>query len=165
MKNKKTKKILLIFGCFCIFIMLLFSIFTLCVRSVRFSIDSAPVYTPSGVANNYTDLMGISIDEYKIWEYKLNDKELEILNNEINNGYWNKATIEEYEEIKEMFFRYNLDNITPEEMTENIYYCLYRPSTNEVFNILEGNVLLSWHRNIFIYDFETEMYWCVSKQV
>ena len=165
MKKKKTKKILFIFGCFCVFIMLSVTIFTMCVRSVRIVLATPPVYTPAGVANDYTDLMGVSIDEHKIWEYKLNDKEVEILNNEINNGYWNKATIEEYEEIKEMFFRYNLDNITPEKMTENIYYCLYRPLTNEVFNILEGNVLLSWHRNIFIYDFETEMYWCVSKQV
>lgn len=137
----------------------------MCVHSVRFTVDNAPVYMPKFVANNYTDYLGISIDEYKIWEYKLNDKEVKILNNEISNGYWTKATREEYEEIKETFFRYNSDNVVPEAMTENIYYCLYKPSTNEVLKILEDSVLLGWHRYFFIYDFETEMYWCVSMSV
>lgn len=161
MKSKKTHKSLLIFGCICAFISLLVSILIMYVHSVRFAVDNAPVYTPWGVANNYTDIMGISIDEHKVWEYKLNDKEVKILNNEINNGYWTKATIEEYKEIKERFF----DNATPEAMTENIYYCLFRAATNEVFKILEDNVLLGWHRFIFIYDFEPEMYWCVAKSV
>lgn len=165
MKSKKTKKLLLVIGCICIVITLLTSTLIMCVHSVRFYIDNAPVYTPRGVANNYTDIMGISIDEHKIWEYKLNSKEKEILNDEINNGYWLKATKEEYEEIKERFFSVNLDNVAPEKMTENIYYCLCKPSTNEVFSILEDNVLLGWHRFVFIYDFETEMYWCVSKSV
>lgn len=165
MKNKKTQKLLLIFGCICIFITLLVAILTMCVHSVRFAIDNAPVYTPKGVANNYTDYMGISIDSYIVWEYKLTDKEVKILDNEINNGYWTKATKDEYEKIKKRFFTYNSDDVSPEKMTENIYYCLLRPSTNEVFKILEDNVLLGWHRYIFIYDFETEMYWCVSMSV
>lgn len=165
MKRKKTYKRLIAFGCVCIFITFLVVILILCVHSVRFSVNHAPVYMPNGVANAYTDYMGISIDEYKVWEYKLNHKEIKKLNNEINNGYWIKATKEEYEEIKETFFRYNSKNVIPEVMTENIYYCLYRPSTNEVFKILEDNVLLGWHRYIFIYDFETEMYWCVSRKV
>lgn len=165
MKSKKTKKLLLVFGCICIVITLLVSTLITCVHSVRFAIDNPPVYTPSFVANKYTDYMGISIDVHQVWEYRLNDKEVEILNNEINNGYWIKATRAEYDEIKERFFSINRDNVAPEAMTENIYYCLYRPSTNEVFEILEDNVLLGWHRFVFIYDFETEMYWCVSKSV
>ena len=165
MKNKKTKKFLVILGCFCSFIALLVLILTIYTHSVRFAIDNAPVYTPKGVANNYTDVMGISIDEHRIWEYKLNNKEVKILNDEINNGYWTKATKEEYGEIRERFFVVNSDNLAPETMTENIYYCLIRPSTNEVFKALEDDVLLGWHRYIFIYDFETEMYWCVSMSV
>ena len=165
MKSKKTKKLLLVFGCICIVITLLVSTLIMCVHSVRFAIDNPPVYTPSFVANKYTDYMGISIDVHQVWEYRLNDKEVEILNNELNNGYWIKATRAEYDEIKERFFSINRDNVAPEAITENIYYCLYRPSTNEVFEILEDNVLLGWHRFVFIYDFETEMYWCVSKSV
>ena len=80
MKSKKANKFLLISGCICIVIALLVSILIMCVHSVRFAIDNAPVYTPWGVANNYTDIMGISIDEHRIWEYKLNDEEVKILN-------------------------------------------------------------------------------------
>lgn len=165
MKSKKAHRFLLITGCICVFVTLVFSILTMCVHSVRFAVDNPPVYTPSFVANKYTDYMGISIDVHQVWEYRLSDKEVEVLNNEINNGNWNKATREEYEEIKERFFSINFDNVAPKTMTENIYYCMFRPSTNEVFKVLEDNIFLGWHRIIFIYDFETEMYWCVSRSV
>lgn len=165
MKIRKTKIVLLIFGCIGVFIAFFVTIFVMCTHSIRFSLDNPPVYTPKGIATNYTNYMPISIDEYKIWEYRLNNKEVKIINNEINNGCWTKATREEYEEIKERFFRYNLDVVVPEAMTENIYYCLCRPSTNEVLKILEDNVLLGWHRYLFVYDFETEMYWCVAQKV
>lgn len=161
----KSKRVLLIFVCICVAIALVASTLIMCAHSVRFATDNAPVYTPWGVANNYTDIVGISIDEHKIWEYKLNSRETEILDNEINNGYWIKATKEEYDEIKERFFSITPDSVASEAMTENIYYCLFSPSDDEMLKILEDNILLGWHRYVFIYDFETATYWCVSKSV
>lgn len=111
-------------------------------RILSANTDGIPVYTPQGIANNYTDYLGLSIDTHKVRGYRLSDKEVEAINDELNNGKWQKTSNKDYREIIDRYFTINLDSVTHEAMLENIYYCIYDPTYNTVLTTSEDNASL-----------------------
>ena len=122
------------------------------------------IYVPHGIANTYTDLLGPSIDEHKIWNYKLNSFEKKELEKELDNGIWNKTNTEAISEI-DYFFKVNLVSYLPENISENSYYCIYDFSLKRFIDINENVSMLGWHRVLFVYDKGNAEYYCVSKSI
>ena len=81
-------------------------------RILSANTDGTPVYTPQGIANNYTDYLGLSIDTHKVWGYRLSDKEVETISDELNNGKWQKTSNKDCREIIDRYFTINLDSVT-----------------------------------------------------
>lgn len=122
------------------------------------------VYIPRGIADTYTDLLGFSIDEHKLWEYKLNFTEKNEIEEDLDNGKWNKITDETMPEIA-YYFTVNSDSYMPDDISDDSYYCIYDFSLKRFIGIDEDVAILGWHRALFIFDKETSRYYCVSMSV
>ena len=141
-------------------------IFQLQCRTIHSEIKEAckEIYIPNGIANNYTDLLTFSIDEHKIWEYRLSDREKENAESNLNNSVWNKVTNESTEET-EYFFTVNSDSFLPKDISNDSYYCIYDFSLRRFIGADEDVALLGWRRALFVYDNENAHYYCVIKSI
>lgn len=158
---KKTKKLFILF----IPIILFFSIaliFQLQCRTIHSGIREPcdEIYIPKGIADNYTDLLTFSIDEHKIWEYRLNSDEKKIIEQDLGNGIWDKITGESMEEIK-YFFTVNSDSYFPESISDDSYYCIYHFSLKEYVRTDD----IVGHTALFLYDKENSRYFCISHSI
>lgn len=116
------------------------------------------------MADEYKSLLNFSIDEHTIWTYKLNVNEKEVMEQNIDNGIWKKMTEYDTSEV-DCFFTVNLDSYWPENISNDLYYCLYDFSLNEFINTNDDVAILGWHRVLFVYDIENAMYYCISKSI
>ncbi|MGN1194632.1 MAG: hypothetical protein ACI4SB_04045 [Acutalibacteraceae bacterium] len=123
---------------------------TLSARTLEKNIDtdSIDIFVPKGLANRYTDPMSFSFDDFRIWEYRLNDKEVRQIEADLENGIWQKPTQEEFEDVLSEFFLYG----GPEkpEFSNEVYYC--------PVDSFPGK----GHRTLFVYDAFNRIYRCVT---
>lgn len=163
MKKRKLLCILIIPFLLILFVILFFQIQ---IRTVSKYFSDIPslIYVPRGIANTYTDLLGLSIDEHKIWHYKLNSSEKEEIEKELDNEIWNQTIAEAIPEI-DYFFKVNSVSYLPENIYENSYYCIYDFSLKRFIDINENVSILGWHRALFVYDKENSRYYCVSLSI
>ena len=124
------------------------------ILSTNTKVNSDSIYIPKGIANKYNDYLMLSFDDYRIWEYSLNTRETLAVEENINNGIWQKPTKKQYEDIVGVFFEHSLNHNKPDNLSENhenVFYCLYDNALNKFIKIDEG-ALLGWHRELFLYD-------------
>lgn len=162
---KKAKKIFMLL----IPIFLFFSIaliIQLQCRTIHSGIREAcnEICIPKGIADSYTDLLTFSIDEHKIWEYRLNSAEKMKIEQDLGNGVWDKITGESLEEIK-YFFTDNSDSYFPKDISDDSYYCIYDFSLKRFIGANEDAAILGWHRALFVCDKANACYYCVSKSI
>ncbi|MBQ2841914.1 MAG: hypothetical protein IJE72_02630 [Clostridia bacterium] len=132
--------------------------------SAYFKDVSFDIYVPRGIADKYTDLLTFSIDEHKIWEYKLNSDESREIQKDLDNKIWNKLSDEAITEIQ-YFFTLNSDSYLPDNVSDSLHYCIYDFSLKRFIGIEENAAILGWHRALFVYDKENSRYYCVSMSV
>lgn len=113
--------------------------------------DSVGIFVPKGLANRYTDPMALSFDDMRIWEYRLNDKEVRQMEADLQTGIWEKPTKEEFDDVLSEFFLSGL----PEkpEFSDEVYYC--------PVNSFPGK----GHRTLFVYDAYNRIYRCVTMSI
>ena len=113
--------------------------------------DNIGIFVPKGLANRYVDPMALSFDDFRIWEYRLNDREIAEIETELQNGAWQKPTKEDSEEVLSEFFLSGL----PEKpaLSDEVYICL--PD-----DLSGGGIRL-----LFVYDACEHMYLCVSMSI
>lgn len=122
-------------------------------RTLEKSIDTETIgiFVPKGLANRYADPLKFSFDDFRMWEYRLNDREVEEIEADLKKGTWQKPTKEELDDVLSEFFLGGL----PEkpEFSDEVYFCLpdypQRKST----------------RLLFVYDACQRTYLCVSMSI
>ena len=113
--------------------------------------ENIGVFVPQGMANRYADPMKFSFDDFRMWEYRLNDREVEQIEADLQNGVWQKPTKEELDDVLSEFFLGGL----PEkpEFSDEVYCCL--PDNPESQS----------SRLLFVYDACQHTYLCVSMSI
>lgn len=115
------------------------------------------IFVPSGMANEYEDLLAMTFDDHRIWKYNLNDKEAQKMNEDIERGLWKEFYDTELAEDGYFF----PDGYFTKDLSEELYYCMYN-------NKLEGPIYhgaLAANRYLFFYDAGNQEYYCVSKAI
>ena len=122
------------------------------------------VFYPEGVANGYKGITVISPNEdHRIWKYKLNNKEIEKIDNDLSIGVWQMMSYEETKYTNEVYFNGFLFDY---KESDEIYYCLYDLDKGIYNNINIQDTLLFGQENLlFVYNKITSEYYCVSKIV
>lgn len=129
------------------------------------NIEKDLIFIPSGVANKYHDNMIFSFDDYRIWEYRLNNKEVTAIQGELNGDIWKRPSAQEYADIIAVFFEFGSEQNTPVNLTDDVYYCLFDDGADTFIDINSDNTLLGWHRELFLYDVSQKTYWCVARGI
>ncbi len=115
------------------------------------------IFVPSGMANEYEDLVSCTFDDHRIWKYKLNSKEAEEMNEELKNSYWFEFS--DYEKQEAGF--YLPDEYWRSAFSQEVYYCLYNTVDDKFVSLSIPGV----HRFLFIYDVPNQDYYCVSMTI
>lgn len=109
------------------------------------------IFIPKGVANRYADPMALSFDDLRIWEYRLNDREVREIEADLLNGVWQKPTKEELNDVLSGFFLG--DDPERPEFSDEVYFCL------------PDNPQSKGTRLLFVYDACQRTYLCVSMSI
>lgn len=159
---KKRKKLLLLIIPFILIISIVLFVF-IQNRTLSKNIPDIPdfIYVPNGMADKYNDLYSGFTDGHVIWEYRLNHKEKEKIESELNNGIWDKITEEAMPEII-YYFTFNSESYLPNNISGNTYYCIYDFGLKRFIAIDEELSLLGWHRAIFVFDKDNSQYYCAN---
>lgn len=133
-------------------------------RILNKNIDSEhiSVYIPNGMANKYHDCMYFSFDDHRIWEYKLNKKEVRAIEEDLDNGIWKKATKEEYNSMIGSFY---FDSDSDTHITEDIYYFLFDDISEEYIYAEPDGLPVIGHNELFIYDNAQKIYLCIALSI
>lgn len=122
-------------------------------RTLEKNIDTENIgiFVPQGMANRYADPMKFSFDDFRMWEYRLNDREVEEIEADLKKGTWQKPTKEELDDVLSEFFLGGL----PEkpEFSDEVYCCL------------PDNPQSKSTRLLFVYDACQRTYLCVSMSI
>lgn len=122
-------------------------------RTLSKNIDKADVgiFVPQGMANRYAAPMKFSFDDFRMWEYRLNDREVEEIEADLKKGTWQKPTKEELDDVLSEFFLGGL----PEkpEFSDEVYCCL------------PDNPQSKGTRLLCVYDALKRTYLCVSMSI
>lgn len=120
------------------------------------------IYVPKGLADVFTDDLAFSLDDDRMWIYKLNEKEVNAMEQDLKNGIWKKATKQNYEDIKGQYINFGgrkreVDGLTNDY--KNWYICLY-DKHDKNFIDLKSEEIYSYHSELFIYDTQSKTYIC-----
>lgn len=125
-------------------------------------LDYFTFYVPGGMAEKYHDCMFFSFDDHRIWEYKLNKREVKAIEEDLNNGIWKKAAKEEYAGIiRSLYFDYDSDI----DITEDIYYFLFDDISEEYVYAEPDGLPVGGHNELFIYDTAQKIYLCIALSI
>lgn len=135
-------------------------------RTVSENILDVPdmIYVPVGIADNYFDLYSGFTDGHVIWEYKLRSSEKGKIEEDLNNGIWNKSTDEAMSEIA-YYFTLDSESYLPDDFSDELYFCIYDFGLKRFIGVDDNVSLLGWDRALFVYDRENSRYYCVSKSL
>lgn len=113
--------------------------------------ENIGVFVPQGMANRFADPMAFSFDDFRIWEYRLNDREIGKIEADLQNGAWQKPTKEELDDVLTEFFLG--DDPEKPEFSDEVYCCL------------PDNPQSKGTRLLFVYDACQRTYLCVSMSI
>ena len=118
------------------------------------------VYTPTTYANrfHYT----LSIDTFEYWVFKLSDSEKQEILKDIKTGNWEKLNSNHIEKLDAFTHYTKVLGFTYKK--HNCYICIYDRNNNIIITNSENWIHLDttgWI--IFLYDTESEKYYCIHE--
>ena len=119
--------------------------------------ENIEIFIPTGMANRYKDLMKMSFDDQRIWEYHLNFEEIKQMKQELNKGVW-KEFNNYAEKSAKVYFS---DEHWPKNLSDELYFCMYSSRLDEIVYFSTPG----FHRYLFLYDATNYVYYCVSKTI
>lgn len=99
------------------------------------------IFVPSGIADEYRNTLAMTFDDGRIWRYSLNEKEIDLIKNDLGNGKWTRFVPDE----NNMFFRYTETDIPNGELYS------YTPEDK--------------HSLLFVFDSTNYEYYCFSVSI
>lgn len=123
-------------------------------------VEQSVVYTPSKYPSKFHyDI--ISIDEFQYWVFRLNNKEEQIIIQEAESGgNWTKMTGEHVDKLDS--FDHYIKIFGYLYRFHDCYICIYDDQNGEIITNSENRIYLDtteWI--IFLYDTDTNKYYCV----
>lgn len=117
------------------------------------------IFAPSGMADEYESLLATTLDDHRIWKYKLNAEEAEQMSESLKTGLWKELPDNSEKDLK----WYLPDGYTPEALGGELYFCAYSTQDEKFDYNLSGPEMPP--RFLFLYDTENQIYYCVSKEI
>lgn len=162
MKCNKTRLTLVIVLLIVIIPVLLFRTYTHTFSNFLTNEIKISVFYPDGIADKYKGINVVSTnEEHRIWKFKLDNKEINEMNNDLLNGIWQTILSENLNYIYEVYFEKELFDY---DESDEVYYCIYDLKSEKYKTIYTHDTILFGQKNLlFVYNKTTSEFYCVSK--
>ncbi len=134
-----------------VLVLVVVGIFSVRARIVTTRFESAVIFVPDGICDVYKS--EALREETTMWKYVLNDKEREAISAQLSNSPW--AETSSYE-----FGPYLPDDYKPDNLSENLYYCIYDLGADGFDNFNRNFPIIFESRMLFLYDADAGVYYC-----
>lgn len=91
------------------------------------------IFIPPGIADEYRNPMAMTFDDARVWKYSLNEKEISLIEKELEGGKWSPFTSDRHN----MFFTHTETEIPDGELYA--YTPSDKPSLLFVFDSVNNN--------------------------
>lgn len=157
----KTKKILRIFITIALICSIIIGLFAYVLRIDEYIKYNTNVYIPFGIPIKYHSTL-VSIDTFDYWIFKLNDRQAKIINDEIENGYWEKMQL--FHTLKLSHLDYIEIIQKHSSLQDDCYLCIYDLKTGKVItNSNEQITVDSSNWVVFVFDKTNNYYYCIHE--
>ena len=123
-------------------------------------VDEDVVYVPRKPAKEFDHeylLSFLAMESHDYWKVKLGEKDVELLQSEINEGNWEKLNDSHMEILAENTYLENYGVYKEMGNSENVYVCIYDSRNRE---IVKDTSFRSSEILVFIYDMDDSIYYC-----
>lgn len=117
------------------------------------------VYTPTKPAYRFYHWYWIDIYDYYV--FRLSNREEKIIIQEAENGKWSELTSEHIDKLE--YFDYYEEIWGNDYKKHKCYICIYDEQNNQIVTDSENDI--PSNRIIFLYDTETNKYYCVFQTI
>lgn len=160
---KKTFKLVLkISLCFWLVLITVFGsrFYLTCSVITQWIVDEDVVYVPRKPAVRFDHeylLSFIGMESHDFWEIKTGDKDIEMLQDEIKSGNWEKLDNDHIEILVNNTYLEDYGVYSEMANSENVYVCIYDSRNGE---IVRDTSFCSSEILVFIYDEDDCIYFC-----
>lgn len=134
-----------------VFVLVVVGIFSVRARTLTTRFTSESVFIPEGMCDEYKSVA--AREETTVWKYVLSDEEKNEISAQLNQSPWVSAT--SYE-----FGPFLPEDYYPEDLSENLYYCIYDLGADEFDNFNRNFPIIFESRMLFLYDADEGVYYC-----
>lgn len=117
------------------------------------------IFVPDGLADKYKNLNPLSFNSWEIYEYRLDNNEVEAIEKELDNGYWAKLESEDNEYfIRDYFYPSELNKVWQKDfqLSDEVYVSSYA-GYQRAYHYSETSVSDNWC--VFVFDKEALAYY------
>lgn len=162
--KRKTKNIIVIFAVLIIIISAVLTLISLNNRNFGNKIDNydIKVFVPDGLADKYKNLIPLLFESWEIFEYKLDNEEIKVIEEELDNGYWAKLEKEDSEYFLRDYFyppKLNKEWQKDFQLSDEVYVSSY-VGYQQPYHYSETSVFDNWY--VFVYDKEASVYYGIG---
>lgn len=120
------------------------------------------IYTPSGIPVKHKfELFSIDTNEY--WVYKLNSRQIEKVNRNITEEYWEKLDSRHLDRFP---CRYDEVLFKRTDLTNDCYICIYDAFHKEIITDKSEDIAATTSNwVIIIYDKANKYYYCIHQSI
>ena len=134
-----------------VFVLVVVGIFSVRARTLTTRFTSESVFIPEGMCDEYkSDAVR---EEMTMWKYELDEEERKEIGAQVESYPWVKAS--SYE-----FGAYWPDNYKPDNLSENLYYCIYDLGADKFDDFNRNFPIIFESRMLFLYDADAGIYYC-----
>lgn len=157
----KSKKIIVVIVVLIIIISAVLSFISLNNRIFGNKIENfdIEVFVPDGLADKYKNLTPLTFESWEIYEYKLNDNEIQAIEKELDNGYWAKLEGKDKEYfLRDYFYPPTLDKEWQKDfhLSDEVYVSSYA-GYQKPYHYSETSIFDNWY--VLVYDKEVATYY------
>ena len=134
-----------------VLVLVVVGIFSVRARTLTTRFTSESVFIPKGMCDEYKSVA--AREETTVWKYVLSDEEKDEISAQLNQSPWVSAT--SYE-----FGPFLPEDYYPEDLSENLYYCIYDLGADEFDNFNRNFPIIFESRMLFLYDADKGVYYC-----
>lgn len=132
-------------------ILIVTGIFYVRARTLTTRFDSDDIFIPEGMCDEYKSVA--AREETTVWKYILNDEEQKAISEQLDKSSW--VSTSSYE-----FGSFLPEDYYPEDLSENLYYCIYDLGADEFDNFNRNFPIINESRMLFLYDADAGIYYC-----
>lgn len=159
--KRKTKNIIIFFTILIIAISILMFLISLNNKNLSNKVENydIEIFVPDGLADKYKNLTPLTFESWEIYEYKLNDNEIEAIEKELDNGYWAKLEGEDKEYfVRDYFYPPELNKEWQKDfqLSDEVYVSSYMGYQNP-YHHSETSIFDNWV--VFVFDKENSTYY------